>query len=438
MRPSPLHVRALIKSSRLVGFEGCLSCYSGCIRVVQDELLKSEQQNEAIMIILTRKMRNAHLYLVLVLLSFMSFILLIRIETTMTELGFEEPSERDRDRDSESTDASSFYKTTWPPVQKALCGSGAPNKLLFSKLFELGSAEVFAKNDPRMADIQPKVANTSLIFFSGDYDGGWILEGTNEEGKPFHTIYMRVFKCGNDQIGEMLKEINNSTLKNGGRTWLMTSENLTEHLDNYPVEKPAPCIYTALRDPISHFLSGYNEIDHRLSSYSYYYPHRNRRSRLFTKLQAPDLRFKFFVEDLLSGNFESDFLDLHVYPMSRILVFLQEHKARLTGYLPQITNLTSTFPAFLSTTCPNMYPLEPMPTGTQKKGQHQSSKDLRGRYLAAKDIWKEAGPTSRALCVLHAFDYACFPDLPDGIPLLCQSIYEKYAEEIIRVGSMGT
>ena len=193
-------------------------------------------------------------------------------------------------------------------------------------------------------------------------------------------------------------------------------------------EYPDPCIYTAIRDPISHFLSGYNEIEWRV---------KRRASRQKIPLTTADLRrkrFQAFVEDLVLGQipYDYDTVFKHIQSMSRILVFLQNHNATLTGVLPQLTNLTSTFPPFLSKTCTNMYPAESMPP-LHKGGQHSSSNDPLGTYQAAKDVWKEAGPTARALCLLHAFDYACFPELPDGVPPLCQSVYKEHADEIIQV-----
>jgi hypothetical protein len=58
-------------------------------------------------------------------------------------------------------------------------------------------------------------------------------------------------------------------------------------------------------------------------------------------------------------------------------------------------------------------------------GVHDSSLDEMGFYRAAKDVWAEQGDIARALCILHSFDYACWDDLPDGIPELCQDVYSK-------------
>jgi hypothetical protein len=47
--------------------------------------------------------------------------------------------------------------------------------------------------------------------------------------------------------------------------------------------------------------------------------------------------------------------------------------------------------------------------------------DEYGTYKAAKDVWAEDKETSRVLCLLHSFDYACFSSiLPYGIPKVCR------------------
>ena len=58
-------------------------------------------------------------------------------------------------------------------------------------------------------------------------------------------------------------------------------------------------------------------------------------------------------------------------------------------------------------------------------GQHNSSSDPLGTYKASRDVWLDQGPVARALCVLHVMDYACWTDLPDGIPQFCQDVYAE-------------
>ena len=46
-----------------------------------------------------------------------------------------------------------------------------------------------------------------------------------------------------------------------------------------------------------------------------------------------------------------------------------------------------------------------------------------GTYMAAKAVVAAGGPTLDALCILHAMDYACFPQqLP--VPAACRRVLE--------------
>ena len=77
---------------------------------------------------------------------------------------------------------------------------------------------------------------------------------------------MKVWKCGNNQIRLLEKQLYRSGSVRG-----KYSDNGLDHImarlksiqrQNQNVLPPT-CIYTAIRDPISHFLSGYNEMEYR-------------------------------------------------------------------------------------------------------------------------------------------------------------------------------
>ena len=93
----------------------------------------------------------------------------------------------------------------------------------------------------------------------------------------------------------------------------------------------------------------------------------------------------------------------------------------LTGYLPSLVNLSSTFPKLLLDNCPGMPP--EIDQAFQKPLHHSSEKDEYGFYRAAKQIWNEGGNAARALCALHALDYACFDRIT--IPDLCMQVFTK-------------
>ena len=113
--------------------------------------------------------------------------------------------------------------------------------------------------------------------------------------------------------------------------------------------------------------------------------------------------------------------------MSRVLEVLNSTGGFLSGYLPSLTNLRNAFPTFVQKTCR----LEDQETGAvlpamaESRWTHPSSRDPKGFYQAAKSVWAEGGKEARALCILHAMDYACWKDLPDGIPLMCQEVYAQ-------------
>jgi len=64
---------------------------------------------------------------------------------------------------------------------------------------------------------------------------------------------------------------------------------------------------------------------------------------------------------------------------------------------------------------------------------HASKSDPVGAHAAAKEVWKEKGLIARVLCTVSAMDYACWRDLPDGVPDLCQEVYstDEFSEAIL-------
>lgn len=355
--------------------------------------------------------------------------------TTLTSFP---PDEKD-DTNMENTSAD-FYSTTWPSMQKALCGEGAPNLLLSSFLFHTARQEVYGDNDPRpFSNKTYKPSVTQMQFFAGE-SGASIFEGVNEKGENFSTIYVKIWKCGNNQIRWMERKLYKHL--NGTYDMLQLPTALRKNLSS------RPCIYTAVRDPISHFLSGYNEVEVRqLGEYNNKsaddWPVNSKPAPYHLSVpyssESHELRkerFRKFVFDVLleEPTFGSYKVYSHFFPMSRILVILKKFKKELTGYIPRLENITSTWPTFLSSTCENFPSIDVIPT-MQMQGQHRSSKDRLGLYQAAKDVWNEGGPIARSLCILHAFDYACFEDLSKEIPEICRDVYQDYADDIIEYAS---
>jgi hypothetical protein len=290
---------------------------------------------------------------------------------------------------------------------------------------------------------------------------------------------MRIWKCGNNQIRNMERELfshkqrfkgkykaSTGVLKNAlkkvGKIDNIEIEEVpfrVEMKDSPPPLPTPPCIYTAIRDPISHFLSGYNQADFRMLTwnefanssldsslhphgpYHYAVPYTPTGSINNTNKAAVEHlhnrrkeRFEAFVKDLLreEKNLAKNQVYRHAFSMTKVLSSLAKHNQTLTAYIPTLENITSTWPAFISKTCPGAPPLQKMPKPKPKLkiGHHPTSNDPLGLYQAAKDVWKEGGSIARALCLLHAFDYACWEDLPAGIPDLCIEVYHKHAAQI--------
>lgn len=316
-----------------------------------------------------------------------------------------------------------FHKV-WPQLQEELCPKMKPNLKIGNALFSLARNEMAKGNftfpinrfgsDPEMVK----------LFYSGLFPVpflGGILYYPPQNASLLY--YVRIWKCANDQIRDWISTTLFESL--GGQVIDKTSlKAVPRWNDLEQIQKP--CIVTAIRDPISHFLSGYNEIEMRLPKNP---PQEFKRVQgilpFANAAEGGSIdRFQSFVNDLLGekGIFKKWVHFQHVFPMMRILPVLAGKDKPLTAYLPSLSNLTFTWPRFVAKACPSM-PQKVANIGMQLGGQHESSRDPHGHYRAAKNVWNEGGPAARALCILHALDYACWRDLPDGVPELCQRVF---------------
>ena len=420
-----------------------------------------------------------------------------------------------------------FEQILWPKLKEKLCPRGVPKTELGPSLFELGRIEFGlepnATANPKNRDWtlrsgEQRVGSrerTVELFYDGDFAFTVFLDGND----PTNTLfYAPIWKCahnqiqdylnklfdrkGNGQIRDVLKQqkdyYNDTYLKDIDLKELeyMFHEELERPKDKKEkgsyftyndTSRTKPCVFTVLRDPISHFLSGYNECEVRLIKGFGGAPQLSEESHSlasYTKIpydEGPEKReerFQTFVKNLLKEHpsFSAFHYYKHFASMSRILPTLsrfdllphnnddndndekaqaQQHDTtksqRGVWFLPTIENITDTFPTFLADHCPSMacnyqqrqekqkhndsYDLQPscnqarLPSMRSIKG-HESSQDKFGIYKAAKDVWKRGGPLARSLCVLHVFDYACFGL---DIPRVCKKVYasNRFVERIL-------
>ncbi len=346
--------------------------------------------------------------------------------STQGEKDFYFSNERPNVDESFCPDDPDCFDKVWPELKEALCPAMVPQTALTGVIFALARDEVGLR--------QWNATDQSLEFFYRDsaYQTGFVY--SSPENKIL--VYMSVWKAAHETV-ELWGKRNLGPLD--GTFSIIKKPEFRKMLK----EAKDPCIITVIRDPISHFLSGYNEVDTRIMEREYSVLHARMKGSpkgLFHRYHyGTKERFTQFVADILSQPYTLSWNNfakiepLHFYSMSGMLSYLAENGAKLSAFLPSIHNLGKELPEFAVQACPGILPENITQAVNVPSSGHTSSKDEYGIYQAAKDVWKEGGPTARALCVLHAIDYACWENLPDGIPALCKQVYSTndFVERIL-------
>ena len=291
-----------------------------------------------------------------------------------------------------------FRNNQWKSLKRNLCGDGFPNadgtKFLQREIFRLGRQEIFPKDDPTIANLDLLDHSKYRKMVNDFFNRGW---GATEYygSKSFQTVYMRIFKGGNDQIRSMEKELySKKTLFS--EAYLKNNYHYELLLKVAELGDMNTCFYIAIRDPVSHFLSGYNKIETRkltecanptlehcvrwkkeFAPYHYAVPY------VVGDRSAHEKLLKEFVKDVLRAK-TLHWQHTHVYSMSGVLSCLNRYRRKLNRYLPTLVNLTFTWPAFLSETCPYAPPLSEMPEQMKKIGDHHLRKIRLGPILLPK------------------------------------------------------
>ncbi len=260
----------------------------------------------------------------------------------------------------------------------------------------------------------------------------YVANTTGSNSPPSSFLHSPIWKCANDDIRKnLINHVPNATevsIYCSGRfeCWLdvIGGEENVRHA----------CIVAVVRDPISHFLSAYNEYEVRLNAKKTQ-KDRTRLERLAHPLNferfafGEEKRFEQFIVDFLTApnEFYGEHEIHHVYSMTGILAGLnRKYRRQLDGYLPSLNNLEYNYPEFLKETCPHALPQRAFESwNKEERYHHPSEADKLGFRAAANSVWKKGGPESRALCVLRAMDYACYDKLP--VDDFCKIVYMSEA-----------
>ena len=152
--------------------------------------------------------------------------------------------------------ALSPFDRHWPKIRENICPRMSPNNNVWATLFELARVELgFAdKRIPAKEEDEEAFAN----FFRFNAGG---LGVHSHDDKQHAMIYLRIYKGGNNQILDNIRAVfgptNASIWKSGLISNSFSKSSLSRARTN------TTCVVTAIRDPVDHFLSAYNEVMYR-------------------------------------------------------------------------------------------------------------------------------------------------------------------------------
>jgi hypothetical protein len=219
-----------------------------------------------------------------------------------------------------------------------------PNASHFSTLFEMAQS---------LVGLLPHAPGRFGNEFYGGNQGGYCF---GHSGRV--ACYLIHWKCANDQMSSYLR----SQLKEAGVEMQLFEAHQTREFQARM--RKADCIFYVLRDPVSHFLSGYNEVEFRLEGFREgeelsMHHSRAAESAHFTSFRdGATERFEAFVTDILKGHsnwkhghgweLKTKHESQHVFPMSGVLgSLLGDGEIQPTGSVPLETMQTSV-PSFLT------------------------------------------------------------------------------------------
>lgn len=240
--------------------------------------------------------------------------------------------------------------------------------------------------------------------------GGWVY---TDRATRTSVAYARVFKCGSTQMEAYgLHQLAPIAL---------AFESFPPGPSFQRATMEALCTLLVIRDPVEHFLAGYNEVEMRLAD------HKGTGGlseplRFLSEPVGSTERFVAFVEDLLVRADQipealARGLLTHVLPQANALLGLPAPSAVTFVHLAEIQ--LEVPKAMREGRC--SLPASSSPPMKRAKG-NRSSADPLGTLAAAQTMWASSGPVARALCALHAMDYACLDVLT--LPIACADVLD--------------
>ena len=155
-----------------------------------------------------------------------------------------------------------FHNPHWPLLKQIMCPNQSPNPNVWSTLFQLARFEFGLPKDPHPSDL---IAFDS--FFKFNYGGLGYYYASNDNSTNANNdddaqnlmIYLRIFKAGNDQIRHNLQHLLGSRkVENWNTIYDIFTSDIVKK-----TKQQNMCVVTAVRDPIEHFMSAYNEVEYR-------------------------------------------------------------------------------------------------------------------------------------------------------------------------------